>query len=155
MKKYTLLFGCIGICLLACGCHSTCGLSAARPDVAPCVQIDGGEQPLSSFFAVNMSYQLFGCIPLVTGNPWRDGNIENCNDCGINFFEDNCTLDNNIVTLRSALKHLNTNRISNLNFTYSKSSKWSFGLCSRKVIKTTCLILAPKAEEEQEIIDAR
>lgn len=144
MKKNILIVICLILgAIFFSGCRSYCELCVYK---GPRLQIDNDEEPLATFDTINLSYKLFGIIPLSTGLPWAEGSYDDFGNGRISFFSDQCTLDNNITTLRSALKEVNSNRITNLVNIIDTDRAWSLFLIHRKYIKTTCIILKPHNE---------
>jgi len=104
--------------------------------------INNGEVPLASFATQNVSYQLFGFIPISTGRPWTSGNEDVMYDFNVRMFADEATLDNNMVSLNHALDILGSHRIAQLQV--SEKDDWSFILVKCHLATTKCLILKDK-----------
>ena len=108
-----------------------------------------GEVPLASFVTQNFSYQLVGCIPLCTGRPWTEGDEDIMDDYNVKFFADEATIDNNLVSLRYALKRTGSDRIAQLRTTVEDSAMWSLLLVNRHEVRTQCLILKPEPAQKK------
>ena len=128
------------------GCRAYCELSHDLPAFA---RIDGGETPIATYYVCNVSYRLLGFIPWTTGETWKSGPYEEYHDGGIRFFRDDCTLDDNLASVRHALAEVGSNRLGSLVTVIEENSAWSLFLMSRRVMKTTCLIVKPKTTEEE------
>lgn len=127
------------IALLLTGCCSYTEIARFESPILT----DDGERPIATFMTANVSYQLFGCLPLTTGRPWTSGPIEEGNSTGIGFFKDQATLDNNLVSLRSALRSVGSDRVCNLASLVEDERMWSLFLINRHIVRTTCTILEP------------
>lgn len=105
------------------------------------VRTDDGETPIAAVNIFNVSYSLFGLIPLESGTTWKTGPYEDRDRWNAGFFRNRCTLDENLASLRAALKVVGSSRTANL-VTESDSWRfWSFFLIKREIIKTSCLII--------------
>ncbi len=135
------LFAAVAAILLA-GCSSYSEI--ARWD--PSVKTNDGEVPIATFLTQNFSYELLWCIPLGTGVPWTSGNEDIVDEYNVDWFTDKATLDNNLVSVRYAMKRLGSNRIANLEASEDDSRKWSLFLINRHEVRTKCQILKPKPE---------
>ena len=96
-------------------------------------KINNGETPVATFLTQNFSYQLLGFIPLCTGLPWTSGNED--------------YMDNNLVSLKYALKRVGSNRVTNLSTSTDDDSLWSLFLVNRHEVRTKAIILPSKAPE--------
>lgn len=113
------------------------------------VQIENGEVPRASFVTQNFSYSLLGFIPLCTGRPWTEGDEDVKDDFDVRLFADEATLDNNLVSLRYALKRAGSNRIEALSSFENDDAAWSLFLVNKHEVSTKCLILSPVDPEQQ------
>ena len=127
--------------LVFAGCSSYSEIARWKSEIP----VNDGEVPLASFMTQNFSYQILWCIPLCTGLPWTEGNMEEVDDFNVRFFADEATLDNNLVSLNHALDVAGSHRISQLRSYEDDSSMWSLFLVNRHEIRTQCLILKPEA----------
>lgn len=144
MKKALALLLCVlAICSLT-GCASYYEL-CMNPN--PSIKGDDDETVLATFSAINVSYTIFGVIPFESGKPWLTGDCPEDYDGGMCFFKDYATLDNSLKSIKSALRQVKSNRISNYVTEISNSSTWSLFILNRRVVRTNCLILAPKEEQ--------
>lgn len=140
MKKFLL----VPLCALALsGCTAFCQLSENVPAYA---LVDEDQKPIASFVVCNVSYHLLCFIPFESGVTWKRPNFEDQPWLDIALFEDRATIDENLLSVKAALKRCNSNRVANLVTQIDDSSKWSLYLCRRHTVKTTCLILEPKED---------
>lgn len=125
------------------GCTAFSQLSHEVPAYA---LVDEDQKPIASFVVCNVSYHLLCFIPFESGVTWKLPNFEDQPLLDITLFEDRATIDENLLSVRAAMKRCNSNRVANLVTQIDDSSKWSLYLCRRHTVKTTCLILAPTEE---------
>lgn len=137
MKRFALL------ALVAAALSGCSSFSEISTDVPAYALVEGDEKPLASFVVCNVSYRLFSLFPLETGVTWKRTDFENQPWYDVAFFEDRATIDENLASVRAAMRRVKSNRVMNLETTIDDSSKWSFYLVGRRTIKTTCLILEP------------
>ena len=124
--------------LLLVGCSSYSEIARWKSPVT----INNGEVPLATFATQNVSYQLFGMIPISTGRPWTSGNEDVMYDFNVRLFADEATLENNFVSLKHALDLLGSHRITQLQV--SELDDWSMLLIKCHVVNTKCIILKDK-----------
>ena len=122
------------------GCSSYSEIAYWKSDT----RVNNGEKPLASFLTQNFSYQLFHFIPLCTGLPWTDGDDNEMDDYNVEWFADKATVDNNIKSLRYALKKVGSNRVEDIVSSHDDSSMWSLFLVNRREVRTSCLIMPPE-----------
>lgn len=129
-----------GIALLAlAGCSSYSEIARwQRP-----VTINDGEIPVASFVTQNFSYQLLGFIPICTGLPWAegDGDEDICDEYNVRWFDDEATLDNNLISLKYAMNKVGAHRVTQLRTSVMDDSSWSLFLVNRHEVRTSCIIL--------------
>ncbi len=124
--------------LLLVGCSSYSEIARWKSPVT----INNGEVPLATFATQNVSYQLFGMIPISTGRPWTSGNEDVMYDFNVRLFADEATLENNFVSLKHALDILGSHRIAQLQV--SELDDWSLVIMKCHVVNTKCVILKDK-----------
>jgi len=124
--------------LLLVGCSSYSEIARWNSPVT----INNGEVPLATFATQNVSYQLFGMIPISTGRPWTSGNEDVMYDFNVRLFADEATLENNFVSLKHALDILGSHRIAQLQV--SELDDWSLVIMKCHVVNTKCVILNDK-----------
>ena len=132
------LFVLLLVPFLMAGCCSVSVLSDRT--VAPGVRVDDNVKPLASYFVCNHSYKLFGCVPLSTGVTWKGGPVKDFNTV---YFEDHCTIDENLASVKAAAKECGTDRVCSLITTVDTSWAWSLFLVKHTEIKTTCVLCEP------------
>ncbi len=138
MKKILILA--LGAIAFA-GCSSYSELSR---DVPAYARIDDGIKPIASYVVCNNQYKLLGCVPLCSGVPWQTGPYDSRSEFNFKWFSDHCTLDENLASVKAALRECKTDRLCNLVTTEDSSWMWSLFLVRMHTIKTTCLICEPK-----------
>jgi len=138
MKK-TLLTSIAALAIAGCSSYSE--LSS---DVPAFALVDNDETPVASYVVCNTSYNLFGILPLCSGETWKQGDIDRSNMHNTIWFKDHCTLDENIASVKHALSVAGSDRVSNIVSDQEESYAWSLFLVSRKTLKTTCLIVKSK-----------
>jgi hypothetical protein len=126
------------VALLLVGCSSYSEIARWNSPVT----INNGEVPLATFATQNVSYQLFGMIPISTGRPWTSGDEDIKYNFDVRLFADEATLDNNFVSLKHALDRVGSHRITQLQV--SEKEDWSLVLIRCHVVNTKCIILNDK-----------
>jgi hypothetical protein len=124
--------------LLLVGCSSYSEIARWNSPVA----INNGEVPLATFATQNVSYQLFGMIPISTGRPWTSGDEDIKYDFDVRLFADEATMENNFVSLRHALDRVGSHRITQLQV--SEKDDWSMVIMKCHIVNTKCVILNDK-----------
>ena len=123
---------------LFAGC---CAMSDLSTHKAPAgLRVDGDVKPLASYMVCNHSYKLFGCIPLSTGVPWQGGEYK---DWNVDFFDDHCTIDENLASVKAAAEKCGTDRVCGLVTTEDSFWAWSLFLVKHTELKTSCVICEP------------
>jgi len=130
------------VALLLVGCSSYSEIARWNSPVA----INNGEVPLATFATQNISYHLFGMIPISTGRPWTSGDGDIKYDFDVRLFADEATIENNFVSLKHALDIVGSNRITQLQV--SELEDWSFIIVSCHVVNTKCVILDDKKKKK-------
>ena len=124
--------------LLLVGCSSYSEIARWNSPVT----INNGEVPLATFATQNVSYKLFGMIPISSGRPWTSGDGDVKYDFDVHLFADEATLENNFVSLRHALDLMGSHRITQLQV--SEIDDWSLIIMQCHVVNTKCIILNDK-----------
>ena len=124
--------------LLLVGCSSYSEIARWNSPVT----INNGEVPLATFATQNVSYHLFGMIPISTGRPWTSGDGDIKYDFDVRMFADEATRENNFVSLKHALDLVGSHRITKLQV--SESDDWSMLIIRCHVVNTKCIILNDK-----------
>lgn len=128
LSFFAMLFG---------GCCSYTEIG--RPATA--LKTDGGETVLANVTVFNISYSILGLLPFESGATWKEGSYEDRETWNATFFSDRCTIDENLASLKAALKEVGSNKVVNL-VTESDSWRWwSLFLVKRTVMKTSCTVL--------------
>ena len=134
--KIAFLF--VMVALLLVGCSSYSEIARWNSPVA----INNGEVPLATFATQNVSYRLFGLIPISTGLPWTSGDGDVMYDFNVRMFADEATQENNFVSLKHALDRVGSHRISHLQV--SEKDDWSLIIMKCHIVNTKCIILNDK-----------
>ena len=124
--------------LLLVGCSSYSEIARWNSPVT----INNGEVPLATFATQNVSYQLFGMIPISTGRPWTSGDEDIKYNFDVRLFADEATMENNFVSLKHALDRVGSNRITQLQV--SEKDDWSMVIMKCHIVNTKCIILNDK-----------
>lgn len=134
MKKIALL-SLVSALLAGCCSYTNIG----HPNSA--CKTDDGETPIASVVVQNVSYSLFGVLPIESGTTWQEGPYAERSGWNWTWFEDRCTVDENLASMRAALKEIGSNRVVNL-VTESDSWRfWSLFIIKRKIMKTSCTVI--------------
>ena len=119
------------------GCSSYTDIGHFRPGV----MADDGEKAVATVTVFNVSYSIFGILPFESGTTWKEGPYKDRSDWNWTFFEDRCTLDENLASIRAACKEVGSDRIENLVTDSDCWRFWSLFIIKRKVMKSSCTIL--------------
>lgn len=112
---------------LACGC---CTVETSHDFRG--VRVDGNEEPVAVVAIENSGWYLFGCLPMIAGNPDRPGRIK--------FFSDTVTLENNIKMLANKARQENATNVANLSSRVREDLAIGFFIFGRKQVFTTAVI---------------
>lgn len=134
----TKLFAILLAPFLFAGCASMSTLSDYKTPSG--VRVENNVKPLASYYVCNHSYKLFGFIPLSTGVTWQGGPVKDFNTV---YFDDRCTVDENLASVKAAAAQCGTDRVCNLITTVDTSWAWSLFLVKHTEIKTSCVICEP------------
>lgn len=103
---------------------------------------DDGVQPIAEITVKNIGYSLFGCIPISSGETWKGqcayGSRDERNTV---WFENRCTPEENIASLKAALKEVGSNKVQNLVERSERWSAWSLWIIWQSLETTTCTVL--------------
>jgi len=130
MKK--LAFSLALVALAGC-----CSYSQLRKDTGDILV--NGVKPVATYEVVNVSYRLLGLIPFETGTTWKDGPYSP--DCGsMTFFDDQCSLDDNLASVRHACKTVGATKIRNVTGRVDEAAAWSLFILKKRIVKTSCVL---------------
>lgn len=105
------------------------------------IRSNDGEKPVAVINVANVGYKLLGFIPLSSGNTWQgEEPYEDSLGLWNAGFGDHCSVDENLASIRAALKYLGRDRIGNLTVDEDAWSVWSLFIVRRKVVKTSCVV---------------
>ena len=133
--KMALIIATTALLLAGCCSYSEIALWNS-PDT-----IDDGEVPVASFVTGNISYQLFGVLPICTGRPWTTGDGYIKDEFSIRLFADEASIDTNLDTLHHALDNVGSHRITQLSSVEDEDWIWSLFVIRRYKVLTKCIIL--------------
>ncbi len=121
------------------GCSSYTDIGRLSPNTG--VRTDDGKRPIATVDVLNVSYSLLGLLPIESGVTWKSGPYASRPSRNATWFEDRCTIDENLASVRAALRELDANEVANL-VTESDSWRfWSLFIVKRTVLKSTCTVL--------------
>ena len=122
---------------LFAGCSSMTDIGRLRSGATA----DDGEKAIATVTVINVSYSLFGLLPIESGTTWKEGPYKDRDTWNWSFFEDRCTLDENLASVRAACKEIGSSRIENLVTDSDSWRFWSLYIIKRKVMKSSCTVL--------------
>ncbi|MBQ0032163.1 MAG: hypothetical protein KBT68_05120 [bacterium] len=125
------------VATLFAGCCSYTDIGHLKPGATA----DDGEKAIATVTVFNISYSIFGILPFESGTTWKEGPYKDRSDWNWTFFEDRCTLDENLASIRAACKEVGSSRIENLVTDSDSWRFWSLFIIKRKVMKSSCTIL--------------
>ena len=105
------------------------------------VKSDDGKRPIATVDVLNVSYSLFGVVPIESGVTWKDGPYANRPSRNATWFSNRCTVDENLASVRAALRELDATEVANLMTDSECWRFWSLFIVKRTVLKTTCTVL--------------
>ena len=110
--------------------------------VSTVAKTDDGETPVAAVTVKNVSYSLFGCLPISSGTTWKgECAFENRPSRNTVWFEDKCTPDENLASMKAALKEVGSNKVMNLVERTETWSAWSLWIIRQTVETTGCTVL--------------
>ena len=121
------------------GCSSYTDIGRLNPTSG--VKSDDGKRPIATVDVVNVSYSLLGLLPIESGETWKSGPYAARPSRNATWFEDRCTVDENLASVRAALRELNAGEVANLVTDCESWRFWSLFIVKRTVLKTTCTVL--------------
>lgn len=133
MRKFLFL-----IALAGAGCSSMTEIAK----ISSPAKTDDGATPVAAVTVKNVSYRLFGCLPISSGVTWQ-GECAYEDRSGRNtvWFEDRCSPDENLASLKAALKVVGSNKVMNLTERTETWSAWSLWLVRQTLETTSCTVL--------------
>ena len=127
--------------LLAVAFAGCCSYTAVIRPTVTSVRSDDGVRPVATVSVFNVSYSLFGLLPIESGETWKGLPGTSRDGWNWTWFEDRCTLDENLASVRAACKEVGSNKIMNLVTDTDIWSFWSLFIIRRKVMKSTCTVI--------------
>lgn len=121
------------------GCSSMTEISK----ISTAAKTDDGAAPIASVSVKNVSYSLFGCLPIASGCTWK-GECPYAQRPSRNtvWFENLCTPDENLASMKAALKELGSDKVMNLVERSESESLWSLWIIRQSIETTSCTVLA-------------
>lgn len=134
-RVYSVLFALLAAVLSGCSSYTVIGKVNS-----PC-KTDDGVTPVAAVEVFNISYKLFGVLPISSGDTWKSGPYAERDLWNTTWFEDRATIDENLASVHQALKEVGSNKVVNLVNDTDSWSFWSCFLVKRTVVKTTCTVV--------------
>lgn len=134
-RVYSVLFALLAAVLAGCSSYTVIGKVNS-----PC-KTDDGVTPVAAIEVFNISYKLFGVLPISSGDTWKSGPYAERDLWNTTWFEDKATIDENLASVRQALKEIGSNKVVNL---VNDTDSWMFWSCffvKRTLVKTTCTVV--------------
>jgi len=130
-----------GIGMLALGLAGCSSITQITGITSP-TKTDDGETPIASITVQNVSYSLFGVLPIASGTTWKG-------ECpyavrperNVTWFENRVTPEENLASLKAALKEVGSNKVVNLVEMSESWSSWSLWIVWQNFETTTCTVL--------------
>lgn len=126
------------VAVVCAGCSSLTEIAK----VSTVAKTDDAETPIATVSVKNVSYSLFGCLPISSGRTWK-GECPYAKRASRNtvWFEDRCTPEENLASMKAALKEIGSNRVMNLVERTETWSAWSLWLVRQTIETTGCTVL--------------
>lgn len=121
------------------GCSSYTDIGRMSPNAS--VLTEDGKRPVATIDVVNVSYSLLGLLPIESGVTWKTGPYASRPSRNATWFEDRCTIDENLASVRAALRELNATEVANVVTDADSWRFWSFFIVKRTVLRTSCTAL--------------
>ena len=134
MKKLILPI----LAAVVAGCSSYTDIGRPNPNAH--VLSDDSRKPIATIDVLNVSYSLLGLLPIESGETWKDGPYANRPSRNATWFCDRCTVDENLASVRAALRELGSTDVANVYTEEESWRAWSLFLVKRTVLKTSCTV---------------
>lgn len=135
MKK-TLILPILAAALAGCSSYTDIG----RPNPNAHVLSDDARKPIATVDVLNVSYSLLGLLPIESGETWKEGPYANRPSRNATWFCNRCTIDENLASVRAALRELGSTDVANVVTEEECWRAWSLFLIKRTVLKTSCTV---------------
>ena len=132
----TLILTVLAAALAGCSSYTDIG----RPSLRSHVLSDDARKPIATVDVVNVSYSLFGLLPIESGDTWKSGPYATRPSRNATWFEDRCTVDENLASVRAALRELGSTDVANVVTDCESWRFWSLFIIKRTVLKTSCTV---------------
>lgn len=107
------------------------------------VYVDDNNIPVATVAIENYGYYLFGCIPLITGDPSQP------NENDFRLFTDTVNVEGNMKMLSLAAEKEKASVIGNVKTLYDEVGSWSLCLVYKRVIFTSAILSNVRAEKQE------
>jgi len=134
MKK--LILPILAAVLAGCSSYTDIG----RPDPHVHVLSDDARKPIATVVVLNVSYSLLGLLPIESGETWKNGPYANRPSRNATWFCNRCTVDENLASVRAALRELGSTDVANVVTEEESWRAWSLFLIKRTVLKSSCTV---------------
>ena len=134
MKKFILPI--LAAVLAGCSSYTDIG----RPDPRVHVLSDDARKPIATVVVLNVSYSLLGLLPIESGETWKNGPYANRPSRNATWFCNRCTVDENLASVRAALRELGSTDVANVVTEEESWRAWSLFLIKRTVLKSSCTV---------------
>ena len=135
MKK-TLILPILAAVLAGCSSYTDIG----RPNPNAHVLSDDSRKPIATIDVLNVSYSLLGLLPIESGETWKEGPYAKRPSRNATWFCNRCTIDENLASVRAALRELGSTDVANVVTEEESWRAWSLFLIKRTVLKTSCTV---------------
>ena len=135
MKK-TLILPIAAALFAGCSSYTDIG----RPAPGAHVLSDDSRKPVATVVVLNVSYSLLGLLPIESGETWKDGPYANRPSRNATWFCNRCTIDENLASMRAALRELGATDVSNVVTEEECWRAWSLFLIKRTILKSSCTV---------------
>ena len=116
------------LALFACGCCTVVSSHDFRG-----AKVDGNAEPVAVLAIENSGWYLFGCLPIVTGDPDHPGHVS--------LFSDTVTLENNVTMLANKARQEQAMTVANLTSRVREDLAIGFFIFGRKQVFTSAVIM--------------
>jgi len=101
--------------------------------------LSDGTAPVATYEVCNVAYSLLGLVPLTTGLTWKNGPYSPDNG-SMTFFDDQCSLDDNLASVRHACKTVGASKVCNVTGRVDEAMGWSLFIVKKRIVKTSCVL---------------
>lgn len=132
------IFGALAVVLVLTGCSSVSDIARVTTVAAT----DDGAKPIAAVTVKNISYSLFGCIPLRSGRTWKgECAFADRPSWNAEWFCDNVSPEDNLLALKALLKEVGSNKVANLVERSESWCAWSLWIIHQRMETSSCTVL--------------